>query len=583
MGANQVEAVQEKPMRRPGLFKDVRWKHDIILIGNMAVLAACGLIYEYLLSQYAGRIIGAVETAIYSMIGIMIVSMGLGAFAAKWIKEPFRGFVFLELAIAILGGTSILIMSAIVSMAYETPAFLQSVYGVSHIQLDGGIVGLVKNSTYYLPFFFGFLIGSMIGMEIPLIARVREQIYKKHLEHNTGTIYGADYIGAGVGAALWVYFGLRMPIILAATYTAALNLLVACIFLYVYRKRISTVRSFSWFAGFVFVALSIVIINGETWMQRYNSSLFVDEVIYTKSTPYQQITLTHQHIANGVEPVLALYINGGLQFSENDEHIYHQMLVTPPMLASARHDKVLLIGGGDGLALRDILKWNPGEVTVVDLDIAMTDIFSGKDPLMSARLKNKIIEITGNSFADNRVTLVNDDAFLYVDKLIAAGHHYDVIIVDLPDPRHPNLNKLYSDLFYSRLFNLLSGDGAMTVQSTSPYHAKKAFISIGKSIAVAGFSVQQYHMNVPSFGEWGWSIGTKRGAPPLQRIKTSEKSIPVDYQWINQRLIESAFTFSERFFDLANTVEINHIGSSTVYHYYNDAWQRSNGIYMRDN
>ena len=563
-------------------FKGVRWRHDIVLIGNMAVLAACGLIYEYLLSHYAGRIIGAVETAIYAMIGIMIVSMGLGAFSAKWVKQPFRGFVSLELAIAVFGGTSILIMSAIISMAYETPALLQSVYGVSQIHLDGGMVALIKELTYYLPFIFGFLIGFMIGMEIPLIARVREAVYQQHLEHNTGTIYGADYIGAGFGALLWVVYGLKLPIVQAASYTASLNLLVGCIFLYVYRNKIQRWPLYAGFSVVILAVLVVLMVRGDTWVQRYNSSLFLDEVVYSRSTPYQQLTMTRQYISPEFEPVLGLYINGGLQFSENDEHIYHQMLVTPVMLASARHERVLLIGGGDGLALRDILRWQPRSVTVIDLDKDMTDIFSGKDISVPTELRDKILKMTANSFADKRVTLINTDAFLHVDKLLAKNKQYDVIIVDLPDPRHPNLNKLYSAYFYSKLKLLLAADGAMAVQSTSPYHAKKAYISIGKSIAAAGFITDQYHANVPSFGEWGWSIATKFGATPLARIKTSDKQIPAAYGWIRKAMIEAAFIFSEPFFIGSSAIEVNHIGSNTVYRYHHESWQRNGGIYLRE-
>jgi len=564
------------------LFKGIRWKHDIILIGNMAVLAACGLIYEYLLSHYAGRIIGAVETAIYAMIGIMIVSMGLGAFSAKWVKQPFRGFVFLELAIAMVGGMSILVMSMIIALAYETPAFLQSVYGVSDIRLDGGIVVIIKELSYYLPFISGFIIGFLIGMEIPLIARIRQSVYQQHLEHNTGTIYGADYIGAGFGALLWVVYGLKLPIMQAASYTATLNLLVGCIFLFVYRDKIKNWPVFAWFSLLILALLAVLMVRGDVWVQRNNSALFVDQVVYAKSTPYQQLTMTLQYVTSKHVTVLGLYINGGLQFSENDEHIYHQMLVTPVMLAAPRHEKVLLVGGGDGLALRDILRWQPKSVKVVDLDKGMTNIFSGKDLSVPLGLRDKIANMTQNSFADKRVTLINTDAFLYVDQLIDSGELYDVIIVDLPDPRHPSLNKLYSKYFYTKLKSLLAADGALVVQSTSPYHAKRAFVSIGKSVAAAGFITDQYHANVPSFGEWGWTIATKVGASPLARIKSSEKHIPDTYNWITKPMIESAFNFSKTFFNNTAAVEINYMGSNTVYRYHHDSWERNGGIYLRE-
>ena len=92
-------------------------RHDVVLIGTMGVVAACGLIYEYLMAHFAGRILGAVEPTIYAMIGLMIVAMGIGAFAAKWVASIFRGFAWLELAIGLLGGSSVLLLSAVVAFA----------------------------------------------------------------------------------------------------------------------------------------------------------------------------------------------------------------------------------------------------------------------------------------------------------------------------------------------------------------------------------------------------------------------------------------------------------------------------------
>ena len=194
-----------------------------------------------------------------------------------------------------------------------------------------------------------------------------------------------------------------------------------------------------------------------------------------KKPRYQQITLTERNMGSS-EPVVNFYLNARLQFSSSDEFIYHSYLVTPTMLGSARQERILIIGGGDGLALRDVLKWPVEEVTLIDLDAQLVDLFKYPENHLDSALASRIEALTNNSLLDRRVQVVNDDAFLHIDKLLADGQVFDAIIVDLPDPSHPDLNKLYSVNFYARLNQLLSGDGLITVQSTSPYHAKNAFI-----------------------------------------------------------------------------------------------------------
>ncbi len=554
--------------------------HDTLLIGSMLVLAGCGLIYQYLLAHYAGRILGAVESTIYAMIGIMIVAMGVGAFLARWIKCPFTGFAWLEVGIGLLGGCSILVVAGMLALTYTLPVWLQQIYGLHpSITTDGGFIAVLQTVAFYAPFVTGFILGVMIGMEIPLIARVREQLHGKHLTHNTGTIYGADYIGAGIGAAIWVGICLNIPIMTAAVGTAAANLLIGLIFLWRYQSRIiRPVRLWVLHAGLA-VVLIVLAVKGSGWVLQMNYTLFKDTPIYSKVTPYQHLTLTSRHVGQGLPSLLSLYINGRLQFSSSDENIYHSYLIYPALLASARHDNVLVIGGGDGMAVRDILRWNPKQVTLIDLDEAMITLFKGEDPDAPAEVEQALLHLNQDAFNDPRVSIIIGDAFIEVERLVTEKRHFDTIIVDLPDPSHPDLNKLYSDFFYARLKELLSGDGAIAVQSTSPYHAKKAFISIGKTMQAAGYQTEQYHTNVPTFGEWGWTIGTVRGLMPSQRIaRVSE--LPVADSWLSKAALEAAFIFAPSFFEGADSIEVNRLGSRQVYHYHHEAWSKQNGVFF---
>jgi len=280
-------------MRRTGTARI--FTHDRVLIGSMALLAACGLIYEYLLAHYAGRIIGAVESTIYTMIGLMIVAMGIGAFLAKWVVDPFTGFAGLEVAIGFFGGCSVLIIASMMALTVTLPSWLQDVYGLHpSITVDGGVVAILQQAAFLMPFLCGFILGLMIGMEIPLIARIRELVHGKHLRHNTGTIYGADYIGAGFGAAIWVTVCLKVPIMMAAVGTAAVNALVGLFFLWRYRAYIMAPIRLWTAHGTLLVVLILLAIGGVRWVQAMNNTLFKDKVVFTKITPYQHLTLTER-------------------------------------------------------------------------------------------------------------------------------------------------------------------------------------------------------------------------------------------------------------------------------------------------
>lgn len=561
--------------------------HDVILIGIMAVLAACGLIYEYLLSHYAGRVLGAVETAIYAMIGIMIVSMGLGAFAARWFKHPFTAFAWLEALIALVGMSAVLVIAGLIALTGSLPHLLTNIFNLPPDTVLNGLLLLnLQEMATFTPYLAGFLLGFLIGMEIPLIARVRQKVYGTFLENNAGTIYGADYIGAGVGAAIWVTFMLSMDITQAAVLTALLNVVAGLIFLWRYFDRVSWPRTLAVFHLLLLGCLLVLAQNGQQWMQQFTNVLYKDQVIYTSQSNYQHIAITERYLSVDQPPLLDLYLNGRLQFSGADEHIYHSMLVYPAMAASARHDNILLIGGGDGLALRNVLRWQPKQVTLIDLDPELVALFSEadkEDNSVKGRINQQMAYLNQQAFSDPRVDVIFGDAFIEIATLIKRGDKFDTIIIDLPDPSHPDLNKLYSDFFYTRVNQILQGDGVMVIQSTSPFHAKKAFQSIGKTVDAAGFAhVEQYRQNVPSFGEWGWTIATKKGQSALSRIK-SLPQLPVEDDWVTQPLILGAFAFPKDFYSNINEIKTNTLGSRVLYQYHYQAWQKDQGLYRKDN
>ncbi|WP_275441355.1 polyamine aminopropyltransferase [Psychrobium sp. MM17-31] len=551
---------------------------DVLLITIMAVLAGCGLIYEYLLSHYAGRVIGAVESAIYTMIGIMIVSMGLGAFAARKVKCAFSGFAWLELTIALLGCSAILVISSAIAAVQLLPQIISETFNLPpDAEIRGGLFGVLHDITHYSPYFFGAVLGLFIGMEIPLIARIREFVHKQHLVHNAGTIYGADYIGAGIGAAIWITIMLSLEINLSASITASANLIAGVVFWLRYKEHIRF--KYLLLVGHVLCAVLVAAIfsYGGQWAKSFNNLLYLDKVAYHQQTRYAQVVLTERQLPNHNYPMVSLYLNGRLQFAQDDEHIYHKFLVYPAMAASARHDNILIIGGGDGLGLRDVLAWSPKKVTLMDLDSEVVDLFKNPHNYLDDGLADNITRLNNNALNDERVRLIHADAYNGTDQLITDMERFDTIIVDLPDPSHPDLNKLYSRTFYLKLKQLLSNDGVMVVQSTSPFHAKKAFMSIAKTVKSAQFKdVEQYHFNVPSFGQWGWTIATQSGLSPRARL-AQQKTLQPFETWLTPQLIQASFEFSQGFYQQMDEIKVNELGSFILYRYHQQAWESQQG------
>ena len=547
---------------------------DSLLILIMATLACCGLIYEYLLSHYSARILGSVETVIYAIIGIMIVSMGLGAFAAKKIKDEFQGFVILELVVAFIGCCATLFIASVIGFTQTLPQLIAETYQMpADLLPQGGFLAQLSWLSTQLPYIFAFILGFLIGMEIPLIARIREAVYGHHLAHNAGTIYGADYIGAGVGAAIWVLFMLQIEISQAAALTATLNLVAGFIFLIRFKKHLRHIKTLLLGHAFLSVLIVLVFQYGGFWQKQMQNMLYLDKVVYQTQTPYQNLVFTERQLGGGLDPIINFYINGRLQFSSLDEQIYHEFLVHPAMQASNLHKNVLIIGGGDGLALREVLKWQPDAVTLIDLDPYLIALFKSPEEKLPESLADKIKSLTQDSFNNEHVTVINDDAFIAIDKLLQDKQIFDTIIIDLPDPSHPDLNKLYSVNFYYRLNHLLNADGVMAIQSTSPFHARNAFISIAKTVRQARFiGVEQYHQNVPSFGEWGWTIATKSGTTARKRLQSTTKT-GVETTWLTPDLMHSAFVFNKDFYQDKDSIKVNYLGTNQLYQYHQKAWE----------
>lgn len=253
-----------------------------------------------------------------------------------------------------------------------------------------------------------------------------------------------------------------------------------------------------------------------------------------------------------------MYLNGNLQFCSIDEKMYHEPLVHPIMNLHQHPQRILILGGGDGCAVREILKYSAVQhIDLVDLDSVMTNL--GKQhPIL---LKNNL-----GSLNSKKVTIHNKDAYIFLEQ--NTTDFYDIIIADLPDPRNIELGRLYSHEFYTLCYRKLRPNGFVITQAGSPYFATKAFECINKTIQASGFNTVKLHNQVLSMGEWGWILGSKQPTSS-KTLKQQLQSLKFkNTQWINHEAMQLITSFGKDFYIDNNDVEINKVHHPVLYQYY---------------
>lgn len=547
---------------------------NIAIVCVTFMMGGCGMAYEYTLSKIASDILGNSVQQWAIVIAVMLFCMGLGAEIQRHIsdKRLLNTFAYSQILLALLGGFGSLLMLHVFS------AF------PSHFVL-----------TQYL---LVSSIGTLIGFEIPLLTRINEQ-FSADVRSNLARILKMDYIGALIGALLWVFFLFRYFTMVQTGLILALTTLGSTLVL-LFAFRSQTTNRPKIYGGIVIAALLIGVgfKFGDDWTQTAEQRLYRDKIIFSETSKYQHIVLTESHSG-----VVSCFINGHLQFNSQDEHIYHEHLVHPAMQIAARRNKVLILGGGDGLALREVLKYDDVEtVTLVDLDPMMTQLARDNehfkrlnhDSLASTRLidtPNEALYDTGEAtisitkptdFDPNKtdivatVSILNIDAAAYVAQ---APEKYDVIIIDFPDPNAVELAKLYSQHFYGFIRQKLAANGIFVQQSTSPYHAKEAYLCIGRTIQSAGLAAIPYHDNVPSFGEWGWWIGgrdDRLNKTTLKRSFAEINNLTHLTRYLTPELTRASLHFGKDQLE-TNETAVNTITNPCIYNYYLGAWKDTRG------
>jgi spermidine synthase len=494
-----------------------------LLFVSVLVIATCGLVYELIASTLASYLLGDSVTQFSTVIGVYLFAMGVGSWLSRYVERGVaQRFVEVELAVALVGGACAPLLFFTFT---ATDAFRVVLYGSV------------------------FTIGALVGLEIPLLLRIlKDQLRFKDLVSQVLTF---DYLGALAASLMFPLLlvpklGLVRTSLLFGLLNAAVGLwstwLLAPLLGAVERLRVKAVAV---------VALLLVGLGLSDRLTAWSEEgVYPDEVVYARSSPYQRIVMTRG--ARG----FTLFLNGNLQFSSLDEYRYHEALVHPAFLRAGSVRRVLVLGGGDGLAVREVLRY-PGveEVVLVDLDEAITSLASGDAALAG---------LNGRSLEDRRVRVLNRDALRFLAEDTGL---YDVVVVDFPDPNSFSLGKLYTTRFYGLLKRRLAPEGIAVVQSTSPLFARRSFWCVDATLKAAGFWTEPYHALVPSFGEWGYVLAAHGERPRV-------RALPDGLRFLTEELLPTLTLFPADMGPLP--AEVNRLNNQVLVHYYEEEWRRWN-------
>ena len=458
----------------------------IFLLAAVFVIAVCGLVYELIAASLSSYLLGGSITQFSIVIGVFLTAMGLGSYLTRFVNENLIDvFIAVQLGIGVSGGLSAAILM-ITFAAFPT----------------------------YLPVLVAVLTvcGTLVGMEVPLLIRILRS--QDALRLTVSNVLALDYIGALFASCafpivLVPYLGLLRTSFLFGL----INVGVAAVALRVMGTMLHARKRLTIFAIVSACILTGGMAGSGTFTSFTENLLYQDDIILARQTPYQRIVVTRWH------DDIRLFIDGHLQFSSVDEHRYHEALVHPAMSASPGAKRALILGGGDGMAARELLKYAEIEsIDLVDLDAEMVRLFQER-PFLAA--------LSDNALSNPKVRVHIEDAGKFLEH---SSETWDLVFLDLPDPNNLSLSRLYTKSFYKLLAQHLSAQGIAVTQATSPFYAPEAFWCVARTWAEAPigpegnaqFNVYPYHVYVPSFGDWGFVMATRRAISPSEPVPCTQ-------------------------------------------------------------
>lgn len=450
-------------------FSDITSRAQGVLLASILIVALCGIVYELIIGAVSSYLLGNSIYQFSITVGFFMFAMGIGSYLSQFIRNNLiRNFVIIEIILAVIGGICSISLFLI---------FPYSPYMYRTVMMA-----------------FIITIGTLVGLEIPILTRIMAQA--EGTRRSIAKVLSFDYIGALIGSVAFPLMLLPSLGLVRSSFAIGLiNIFVAFLTIIFMRKHLKRPKALLGIVMAIAVALTALIAFGSRISAAAQQHLYFDQVIWKKDTLYQSLTMTQSYGNND----LRLFIDGHLQFSESDEHRYHETLVHSVLGLEGRRENILVLGGGDGLAAREILKYDDVKrIDLVDLDPAMTDLGKNFPPL---------VKLNKAALDDPRVTTYNMDAFVFIKD---DGIKYDRVIIDMPDPHNEAISKLYAVEFYAMISRRMTDEAVLISQSSSPYFARSAFWCVGITLADIFPQTQALQVTTPSFGVWGFQMGAKR-------------------------------------------------------------------------
>ena len=498
---------------------------EVALLASVFVVAACGLVYELAAGALASYLLGDSVLQFSTVIGAYLFAMGIGSYLSRFFEHQLVAhFLRIELLVGLVGGLM--------------PAALFALFNVA--------AGSFRFALYALV----LLVGTLVGLEIPLVMRILKRHFSARyaLKDLVSQVLTFDYLGAlAVSVAFPLLLVPQLGLIRTGAFFGLLNVGVAVWALWLFRAELRRLRAHSLACALSVAALCGAFAGADAVTTWAEERFYAESVLYSENSAYQRVVVTSGKAG------VRLFLNGNLQFHSRDEYRYHEALVHPAMAAHGGPKQVLVLGGGDGMAVREVLKHPQVEqVTLVELDPHMTRLFADQ-PLLR--------RLNADALHSPKLKIVNADAFGWLEHNPAL--QFDVIIVDFTDPTNIAVGKLYTTSFYRLIDHHLAAGGYATVQTTSPLIARKSFWTVAQTIEAAGLGTTPYHAHVPSFGEWGFIVASRRPyALPRQ--------LPPGLRFISLDGLPALFQFPP---DMARVpADVNRLSNQVLVRTYEQEW-----------
>ena len=493
-------------------------RKTILISFAVFIAGLCSIIYELLISTAATYFLGDGVKQFSIIIGIYLFSMGIGAFLSKYLKnKPLDFFVYTEYILGFIGGIS-------VPLIY----FLFVNIGPTALQIS--CLGII------------FIIGLLTGMEVPLLTFATNELdFKKNLSN----ILSLDYIGGLIATLIFPF--ILLPFV--GLFYSSLIFGILNIALGMFLNITLLKKKNLWVGIIAMVILFSLVGYGGKLLKIWDEKIYKNPIVLNVQTPYQKIVMTKK------QDDVRLFLNRVIQFSSADEHRYHEPLIHIPIALHQNPKDVLILGGGENLASREVLKHHQIQsVDVVDIDSTMFYL---------AKHNNFLKTINNNAAVNKKVHLIVQDAFTY---LYGTQKKYDVIISDLPDPTNEAIARLYSKQFFLLTKKALKEDGVFVTQSGEIYFSNTVFSCINNTLKNVYEHVDTYHSYIPSFGDWGFNIAFKNNDT------RSINNVPAETKFLTIDQANQAFKMPKDI-TIAST-EINTLDNPIILNYFIDDWNK---------